>query len=684
MNTTKSLDEIQVLLVEDSMAVSFQIKEFLANDPSARFNMEHVRDLTSAIDRLTRRGIRVILLDLGLPDSHGLSTFYRLHERFPDVPTIVFTGVNDEELALEALRQGAQDYLVKGQVDGRLLRRAIRYAIERKQAEESLRTSEEKHRTLLEAMPDIVYKIDPDGYIKYVNSAASRIGYHPDELIGKHFSVIVHPSDVGEVSRSSVLPQLEGVVTGDADAPKLLDERRSGDRLTTDLVLRLIPKDWKNANDSDCFIGSLTSYGEVTAAGHYQTNLATKEKKFAGTVGIIKDISERKRAEAEYAVLQERLQQSQKMEAIGRLAGGVAHDMNNVLGAILGSASVLDVETDANNSNREDIENILMACRKGRSLTRELLGFARKGKYVKESIPLNSVIEEVVSLLTRTIEKTIVVETFLDKNLKNVEGDHGQIHHALMNICINAADSINGQGRIAIVSKNISVPHLENETTSGLEPGEYIEITVSDTGSGMSKETLGKIFEPFFTTKPKGEGTGLGLSMVYGVIKNHGGAINVDSESDGGTTMSIRLPVFPHSDGKIEKHKSKRTSYKPDRGGILLVDDEHIIRNSAKRLLEKLGYKVFLAENGKTALEIYSKRKDQISLVLLDLLMPEMDGSETLEGLVSVNEDVKVLLLSGYSKDDKIDAMLNRGALGFIQKPFDLRTLSDVVKEAFA
>ncbi|MCP4603994.1 MAG: response regulator [Proteobacteria bacterium] len=683
MNIIKPLRTIQVLLVEDSAAVALQIQNFLGETSELRFDLEHVTNLSTGINRAIKGGIDVILLDLGLPDSDGLSTFEKMHEKVPDVPMVVFTGVSDEELALEALRQGAQDYLVKGQVDGRLLQRAIRYAMGRKKAEEKLRISEEKHRTLLEAMPDIVYKIDPEGYFTYVNSAVERLGYDAEKLIGKHFAVIVHPEDIERVSRSSVLPSYIGVVTGYDSAPKLLDERRSGDRLTQDLILKLIPDKWNAKDDSGCLIGSLTSYGEVTAAGAYLTNEETNKKQFTGTVGIIKDITERRRIEEEKTALEAQLQQSQKMEAIGRLAGGVAHDMNNVLGAIQGSASVLEVETDSADPKKEDIDNILLACRKGRDLTRNLLGFARKGKYVKQSISLNKVAEEARELLTRTITKKIAVEMQMDNDLEYIEGDRSQIHHALMNICINSADSIEGSGKITIVTENVTLEELECKVLGGLKPGKYTELRVIDTGTGMSRETLRKAFEPFFTTKPKGEGTGLGLSMVYGVVKNHGGAVTIDSEMGRGTTVTFILPVFEHAQQEQAENLSKMPSSKPARGGVLLVDDELIIRTSARRLLEKLGYTVFLAENGQIALEVYKKRRDLISLVLLDMIMPVMDGPETFQELLQINPEVKVVLLSGYSKDEKVEPLLDNGATGFIQKPFDLRILSNMLKKAF-
>ncbi len=687
MNATRNSNQLVVLLVEDSAAIASQIQGFLANAKGNKFVAHHVQDLESALQHAAKGVYDVVLLDLGLPDSRGLDTFTVFHASAPDVPTVVFTGVDDEQLALEALRQGAQDYLVKGEVDSRLLVRAIRYAVERKTIEERLKESEEKHRTLLEVLPEIVYKINPEGVFSFVNQPVEKLGYQPDELIGKHFSAIVHPDDLIDVSRMLVLPKLKGQDTGNDYAPKLVDERRSGDRMTRDLVLRLIPKGWDRSNEANCVIGLLTSYGEITATGHYLTDKRTREKRFNGTVGIIKDITERRKAEAEKRALEKQLRQSQKMEAIGRLAGGIAHDMNNVLGAILGSASVLDEEVDHNHPNREDVDNIIAACRKGRDLTRDLLGFARKGKYVKEVLSLNEIATEAQSLLARTITKKIAIELRLDERLHCVEGDRNQIHHALMNLCINAADAMKTHGTLTITTSNVVLSTQEAAERGGLPPGDYVETSVIDTGVGMDLETLKNVFEPFFTTKPKGEGTGLGLAMVYGVIENHGGFVNIRSELGKGTTVVFLLPAaFPGMAGR-DRSTDRVMGEKPSliKGSkcILVVDDETFVRVSVRRLLERLGYQAFMAPDGKTAVEIYKRNKEEISLVILDLIMPEMDGRETFEALLALNPNVKVLVSSGYSKDEKVEALLRRGAIGFVQKPFDLQSLSRELSSYF-
>lgn len=685
MNNRTSAKTIKILLVEDSPTVAFHITDLLAQSRESVFVIEHTTTLKSSFEKLSDEGIDVVLLDLGLPDSYGLDTFTRMHERAPDAAVVVFTGVDDQELALEALRQGAQDYLVKGQVDGPILVRAIRYAIERKQAEEFLRESEEQHRTLLEAMPDIVYKIDSEGYFKYVNPAVSGLGYDPEDLIGEHFSLIIHPEDLASVSRASVLPPLLGVYTGMEGAPKLLDERRTGVRMTRDLTLRLIPKDWSRENEQELFFGSLTSYGEVTAVGHYALNKRTLVKKFAGTVGIIKDITGRIQSEQEKASLEAQLRQSQKMEAVGRLAGGIAHDMNNVLGAVMGSASALQAETAEEHPHAADISNILTACKKGRDLTRDLLGFARKGKYVKETFSINDIALDACSLLERTIPKTIKVAACLQEDIRLVEGDRSQIHHALMNVCINAADAMNGSGELTIATRNISSPTVGDEKTPQAPPEvEYVELTVKDTGLGMDTETLQKVFDPFFTTKSKGEkSTGLGLSMVYGVMKNHGGEVTIASKPHEGTVVTFLLPTVHGVRIKpVEHAPNTDVAAEPRTGNILLVDDEKIIRSAARRILKLSGFEVVSAASGPEAIEIFKEKNSNISLVLLDIIMPEMDGIDTLYELLKIDPAVNVVLFSGYSKDDRVEKLLSKRRVHFAQKPFDIAGLTASVKAA--
>jgi len=339
------------------------------------------------------------------------------------------------------------------------------------------------------------------------------------------------------------------------------------------------------------------------------------------------------------------------------------------------------VEMETHDPRREDLRNIIMACRKGRDLTQDLLGFARKGKYVKESISLNDIAADAKSLLSRTFTKKIHIELNLADDLSSIEGDRNQIHHALMNVCINGADAMKNGGVLSISTENISLETVDAKVIGNLDPGRYAMLKVRDTGMGMDEDTLKKAFDPFFTTKPEGEGTGLGLSMVYGVLENHGGKVTIASKQGRGTTVTFYLPALDHSEQRHAMLPSEKPVMAPAGGGVLLIDDEQTIRSSAKRLLERLGYQVFLAEDGRSGLDMYQKNRSAISLVILDLIMPDVDGHETFEKLIAIDPTVKVLLLSGYSKDEKVERLLAKGALGFAMKPFDLKTLSEILKK---
>jgi len=389
------------------------------------------------------------------------------------------------------------------------------------------------------------------------------------------------------------------------------------------------------------------------------------------------DVEERKRSKE----VEEQLRQAQKMEAVGRLAGGVAHDMNNVLGAIMGFASVMHAEMPDGSQNRSDVDHILSACQKGRNLMLNLLGFARKGKYRLEYFTLNAKVLEVVDLLKHTIPKKIRIETNLSPNAIEVHGDPTQIHHALMNICINAVDAMGNSGKLAVTSDTFNLTGDMQSMYPDLKIGTYARLQVKDTGSGMDSSVIDMAFEPFFTTKPMGHGSGLGLPMVYGTVKNHGGAVILESTPNEGTIVTVLLPGSKTTSGPLNLLSERRTPSELNRATILLVDDEEMIRDAGKRLLEKLGYRVILAEDGRDGLRRFVENKENIAAVMLDLVMPVMDGEETLVKMKKIDSDIPILLASGYSKEEKAEELITLGADGFMQKPFDLQSLKNRLNE---
>ncbi|MFC1707713.1 response regulator [Planctomycetota bacterium] len=407
------------------------------------------------------------------------------------------------------------------------------------------------------------------------------------------------------------------------------------------------------------------------------------EELSATNESLIVEIEERTRAEQEHRRLEEQLQQSQKLEAIGTLAGGVAHDMNNILSAIMSLAWLVEVELQPGDPKLENVKAIGDACERGRELTGNLVGFARKGKYRKENVSLNLLVGSVAELLRRTIVKKTVIKVELSDNVPLVEGDSAQLNQILMNVCLNACDVLEERGGVLTIAVQEAVLQDSDVTAQPkLQPGRYARLQVSDTGGGMDAEGLSRCFEPFYTTKPTGKGTGLGLAMVYGVVTNHGGLVTVDSTVGKGTTVTILLPAAETTECPVPAEPRKAVTPSAT-GTILLVDDEELVRDSAGRALKQFGYTVLLANDGQEALQVYGERQDDIDLIILDWIMPVMDGAETFEALMELDPGVRIVLASGYS-DEKAQHLLTAGALGFIQKPINPERLAQMVADALS
>ena len=390
-----------------------------------------------------------------------------------------------------------------------------------------------------------------------------------------------------------------------------------------------------------------------------------------GVIEYVRDISERK-------LLEERFLQAQKMESIGLLAGGIAHDFNNILGGILGYASWLKTNIKSDHPFFRPVDTIEKSASRAAELTAQLLAFARGGKYDIRPSNLNSVISESLKLLAGTLDKSIVIETRLDESLPTVEIDVGQIQQVLINLCVNARDAMPGGGRLTIQSSLACLSESDVRSQVDAKPGWFAVMAVSDSGVGMDRSIKQRIFEPFFTTKEKGKGTGLGLSMVYGVVKNHGGFVNVYSECGEGTTFKVYLPLS----GKPEVMESI-VDKEMARGHetVLVIDDEEAIRQVARDILGSYGYRVLLAEDGEEGIAVFRSQSRQIDLVILDMVMPKRGGRETLLKLQEIDPGVRVLFSTGYSQNGKVNEILALGVKGFIQKPYQIRDLLAKVRE---
>jgi two-component system, cell cycle sensor histidine kinase and response regulator CckA len=395
---------------------------------------------------------------------------------------------------------------------------------------------------------------------------------------------------------------------------------------------------------------------------------------------IAVDISERKLADLEKESLRTQLLQAQKLEAIGTLAGGIAHDFNNLLQVTLGFSELLLAEKTQGAQEYEDIMKINQAARSGADLVQRLLTFSRKVESKPIPLNLNKQIVQVEKLLRRTIPKMIDIQMNLTADLADTNADPTQMEQVLMNLAVNARDAMPDGGSLALGTKNVTLGAEYCDAHIGTAPGQYVMLSVSDTGHGMTRETIEHIFEPFYTTKELGRGTGLGLAMVYGIVNQHGGHIACESEVGKGTVFSVYLPAFEFQPGPEVEEREEFPAFGKET--VLIVDDEDFVRELGERILSKYGYTVLVAGDGKEALSLYGSRKDRIDLVILDLIMPTMGGKDCLKELLKINPRARVLIASGYIADASRNDYVELGAKGFVPKPFKIKELLKGVREA--
>jgi signal transduction histidine kinase/CheY-like chemotaxis protein len=448
---------------------------------------------------------------------------------------------------------------------------------------------------------------------------------------------------------------------------------------------------YANASDRDNLLSKLESEGKTIALEmllkrrdntlFWGTVSARQVKDADGNFvfldGAIEDISPRKTAESERRKLEEQLIHAQRMESIGRLAGGIAHDFNNILTSIMGYAELLNEKLDKGKpQEKKALSVIIDGVERAANLTKQLLGFARKGKYQPVPLEVNDSIKHVLKVSDKIFEKNIIVKLNL-MNVPNIIADKSQIDQILTNLFINAKDAMPEGGELSVNTKEVYLNENSLEDFPDLIPGSHVVVTVSDNGIGMSKDTIKHIFEPFYTTKMEGKGTGLGLATVYGIVKNHNGHINVYSEPGLGTSFTL---YFPTTKKSVEDEKIDNSVIRGE-GRILVIDDEEHIRSIIESQLNELGYQVDTAENGKDGLKVFEKFKDKIDLVLIDMIMPVLGGKETFIEMRKTAPDVKVVLMSGFSRSGKAEEILAEDNVSFIQKPFRIQDLSKVISD---
>jgi two-component system cell cycle sensor histidine kinase/response regulator CckA len=516
---------------------------------------------------------------------------------------------------------------------------------DRKRAEEALRKSEERYRRITAAVTDYIFTVHTkNGHpVETVHGPAciAVTGYTPEEYASDPYLwfCMVHEED-----RSAVQGQATRVLLGQDTQP---------------IEHRIWRKD------------GVLRWVRSTLVPHYDI-----QGKLISYDGLISDITERRQAEEEKEKLEAQLQRAQKMEAVGTLAGGVAHDFNNLLMSIQGNISLMLLAMDPTHPHYERLKRTEERVQSGARLAKQLLGYARKGRYEVKPTSLNQLVEETAETFGIT-RKGITIHKEFAEGLFDIEVDRGQMEQVLLNLFINAADAMPKGGNLILKTRDTTHEGIK-DIVYDAKPGNYVLLTVTDTGIGMDNETQERIFDPFFTTKERGRGTGLGLASVYGIIKAHGGYINVESGKEHGTTFSIYLPA--------SEKKAQRTVKTVERcikgtATVLMIDDEDALREVGQELLTVMGYRVLVARDGKEAIEVYRKNWHTIDLVLLDMIMPNMGGGEAYDCMREINPDIKVLLSSGYSVDGEASEILKRGCRGFIQKPFKMSELSRKIEE---
>ncbi len=503
-----------------------------------------------------------------------------------------------------------------------------------------LRRSEEKFRSLVESSSDVIWEINTKGEYTYISPQVETIlGYRPEELIGISPFSLMHPGESGVIESLFL---------------KLLKGRTAFSNIETTVLHK---KGHKVILETSG-VAIMDASGEVT-----------------GYRGIDRDVTEKKQ-------IQEQLNHSQKMDAIGQLAGGVAHDFNNMLTGIMGLAELLkSPQRNLDWKGHQYIDLLIQAVNRASDLTKKLLAFGRKGRLSSTAVDVHSIIDDTIAILKRTIDRKIKIIFNKDAQSAVVIGDNSALQNSIMNLGINASHAMADGGTLTITTGNIEFSRSECDSSHfDIYPGQYIEIVISDTGAGIPPGDLARIFEPFYTTKKQGEGTGLGLSAVYGTIQDHHGAIAVNSELGKGTVFRLYLPC---SD-TVPEMRSVESAILPGKGSILLADDEEIIRITGKAMLQEMGYEVLLAENGKKAVDIFRDNRSVIDLVILDMIMPEMNGREAFYEIKRIDDNSKIIIASGFPGDESLNELKKAGLSGFIHKPFRnselSRLLTDVLK----
>jgi len=629
------------ILVVDNHRI---IREFMTNFLAKKgCHVVTAEDGLSALETLKTYIPDVMFVDLIMPNIGG-KKLCQIIRKMPDLRHVyiaILSGIVAEE-NINYTEFGANVCIAKGP-----------FNVMAKNVLTVLDQSENKNTDL------------PSEEIMGIESVHSRSAIRDLLSSQKHYEIILESMSEGilEVTSESKVVYANPIATS-------LLSRSDQTLLASDFTELFQKEDRKritkllNVPDGNSPANSEGSHFKLNGKQFAMKILPIKEEGKRANIIILNDITDQKGMESQ-------LRNAQKMEAIGTLAGGIAHDFNNLLMGVQGYTSLMLLHADPTDPKTTHLTEIEDLVQRGSDLTKQLLAFAREDKQDLRPANLNEIILKTSEMFGRT-RKEIAIREKYEKGLWPVVIDQGKIKEVMLNLYVNASQAMPGGGELTLRTANVNLDGKDVKPVK-MDPGPYVMIDVSDTGVGMDEKTKERIFEPFFTTKELGKGTGLGLASVYGIIKNHGGFINVQSEKGKGTTFTIYLPTTKKDMKEAEDDSNQILEGSET---ILLVDDEKIILNVGTELLKSMGYQVLVAGSGKEAIEVFKKNHDNIEMIILDTIMPEMGGDETYEKLKEINPGIKVLLSSGYGIDDQAVQILANDCDGFIQKPFNLEDLS--------
>ena len=625
---------MHVLLVEDNPGDAALIEARLAEaEPQVR--VTHVERLAAAEQLLREHHVDVVLVDLGLPDSQGLQSARRVREAAPDVPVVVLTGLDDEDLAIQAVRAGAQDFLRKGRVNTERLLHALHYAVERQRllervdaASAQARASAANLRNVLRMNVDGIVVVSTEGTVLYANPAAEEIfGLTPEQFAGRRFGSLPRPGET---------MQLE--VTGRYGLPRLVE-------------IRAVQAEWEGG---------------------------------PAVLASMRDLSERAQAEQKLRHREEQLREAQKLEAVGLLAGGVAHDFNNLLTVILGRCQLALRQDEAvDDRSAEDFHLIEASAERGAALTRQLLAFARREVLQPRVLDLNAVVTDMEPILRAVLGSRVRLVWRPEPALGKVLVDRSHLEQVILNLVVNARDAMPRGGTLAITTRNAVLDDAWCRDHVGAKPGPHAALSVSDTGVGMDEATRSRVFEPFFTTKGIGKGTGLGLATSYGIVQQSGGTIWAASEVGSGSTFDVYLPLTAEPDA-TPAPPPPAAPPAPRHGAVLLVEDDAQVRAVTHKALELAGFEVVSVEDAGLALQVLEQRAADFHVVVTDVVMPGMSGVELAERVARDHTTLRILLMSGYTGDESVLGHVRASGFPFLQKPFRLEDLVRQVRALVA